>query len=119
MSAIPATTDLAPPAPHYDVARVRADFPILAQKIRGELLRSRHEVDLHTAPPGELGKFENLNRLLMDEMSGMSGSPIPEHDWLLLIDDDVLLPRDFLALGVWAWSYASDTIAWRDERFRG
>jgi ceramide glucosyltransferase len=29
-----------------------------------------------------------------------------------------LLPvRDLLALGVWAWSYASDTIAWRDELF--
>ncbi|HVT99615.1 MAG TPA: bacteriohopanetetrol glucosamine biosynthesis glycosyltransferase HpnI [Acidobacteriaceae bacterium] len=29
-----------------------------------------------------------------------------------------LLPvRDMLALGVWAWSYAADTIAWRDERF--
>ncbi len=29
-----------------------------------------------------------------------------------------LLPlRDVLALGVWAWSYASDAIAWRDERF--
>jgi hypothetical protein len=24
------------------------------------------------------------------------GSPIPDHDWLLLIDDDVLLPRGFL-----------------------
>jgi ceramide glucosyltransferase len=29
-----------------------------------------------------------------------------------------LLPaRDLLALGVWAWSYASDSIAWREERF--
>ena len=29
-----------------------------------------------------------------------------------------LLPlRDLLALGVWAWSYASNAIAWRDERF--
>jgi cysteine desulfurase / selenocysteine lyase len=38
MSAIPAPTDLAPPAPHYDVARVRADFPILAQSIHGKPL---------------------------------------------------------------------------------
>jgi cysteine desulfurase/selenocysteine lyase len=38
MSAIPATTDLAPPAPHYDVARVRAEFPILAQSIHGKPL---------------------------------------------------------------------------------
>ena len=29
-----------------------------------------------------------------------------------------LLPlRDLLALGVWAWSYASNVITWRDERF--
>jgi ceramide glucosyltransferase len=29
-----------------------------------------------------------------------------------------LLPmRDLLAVGVWVWSYASDTVAWRDERF--
>lgn len=29
----------------------------------------------------------------------------------------LLLPRDLLALTVWAWSYASDTVAWRDKRF--
>jgi len=30
-----------------------------------------------------------------------------------------LLPlRDFLALGFWAWSFASDTVVWRGERFR-
>jgi GT2 family glycosyltransferase len=74
----------------------RPEHHALAQKIRGELLRSRHEVDLHTAPPGELGKFENLNRLLADGLGGTGGAPIPDHDWLLLVDDDVLLPHDFL-----------------------
>ena len=29
----------------------------------------------------------------------------------------LLLPRDLLALAVWAWSYASDAISWRDQRF--
>ncbi|MGD0796710.1 MAG: bacteriohopanetetrol glucosamine biosynthesis glycosyltransferase HpnI [Acidobacteriaceae bacterium] len=30
-----------------------------------------------------------------------------------------LLPlRDFFALGFWAWSFASDTVIWRGERFR-
>jgi ceramide glucosyltransferase len=30
-----------------------------------------------------------------------------------------LLPlRDFSALGFWAWSFASDTVVWRGERFR-
>ena len=27
-------------------------------------------------------------------------------------------PRDLVALGLWAWCYASDTIVWRGERFR-
>jgi ceramide glucosyltransferase len=27
------------------------------------------------------------------------------------------MPRDLLALAVWAWSYASDAISWRDQRF--
>jgi hypothetical protein len=58
-----------------------------------ELLRSRHDVELHTGPPGDLGKFENLNLLLAD---GVRGSSIPDHDWLLVIDDDVELPHDFL-----------------------
>jgi len=38
-------------------------------------------------------------------------------DRQVLRDLWLLLPRDVIALGVWAWSYASDTIAWRDERF--
>jgi GT2 family glycosyltransferase len=73
----------------------------LAQAIRCELLRSRHDVELRIGPPGELGKFENLNRLLADraggeEDGGVGGSPIPAHDWLLVIDDDVELPHGFL-----------------------
>jgi ceramide glucosyltransferase len=38
-------------------------------------------------------------------------------DRQVLRDLWLLLPRDLIALGIWAWSYASDTIAWRDERF--
>lgn len=35
-----------------------------------------------------------------------------------VLRDFWLLPlRDMLALGVWAWSYASDVIVWRDEQF--
>lgn len=29
----------------------------------------------------------------------------------------LILPRDLLALGLWAWSYASDTVTWRGEEF--
>lgn len=60
-----------------------------AAAIRSELLRSRHDVRMHTAPAGGLGKFENLNRLL-------ARHPAAGHDWLLVIDDDVELPRGFL-----------------------
>lgn len=79
----------------------RPEHRALAQAIRSELLSSRHDVELHTGPPGELGKFENLNRLLADGVCGMvwSGldmSATPDHDWLLVIDDDVELPHGFL-----------------------
>jgi ceramide glucosyltransferase len=38
-------------------------------------------------------------------------------DRQVLRDLWLLLPRDILALAVWAWSYASDAISWRDQRF--
>src|SRR6202790_479932 len=45
--------------------------------------------DLHTRSPRGQGKFENLNRLLAEHPAG-------DCDWLLVIDDDVELPRGFL-----------------------
>ena len=36
------------------------------------------------------GKFENLNRLL-----ALAPTPFAEHDWVLVVDDDVALPRRF------------------------
>ncbi len=62
---------------------------------RAELLRSRHDVDVVTAPPGERGKFENLNALL-------AAHPLAGYDWLLVVDDDVALPRGFLDGFLWA-----------------
>jgi ceramide glucosyltransferase len=36
-----------------------------------------------------------------------------------ILRDLLLLPlRDFFGLFFWAWSYASDTVIWRGERFR-
>ena len=84
---------------------VRPQHATLATNIRAELLRSRHEVELRTCPPGDLGKFENLNRLLAEAIGGTQdmggsqdtgGTPIQERDWLLVVDDDVELPRGFL-----------------------
>ncbi|HEX7300677.1 MAG TPA: glycosyltransferase [Solirubrobacteraceae bacterium] len=56
---------------------------------RQELLRSRHAVDVVTAPAGERGKFENLDALLAEH-------PPAAYDWVLVVDDDVALPRGFL-----------------------
>ena len=69
----------------------RPEHRATAGAAQAELLRSRHEVDLHTRPPEDKGRFENLNRLL-------AANPPAEHsyDWLLTIDDDVTLPRGFL-----------------------
>jgi GT2 family glycosyltransferase len=84
----------APPLRRVLVLGVRRpEHRALADAIRAELLRSRHDVELHTCPPQGRGKFENLN-LLLAARGG--GTPIPDHDWLLVIDDDVELPRGFL-----------------------
>jgi GT2 family glycosyltransferase len=72
---------------------VRPEHAELAERIARELLHSRHEVELRTCPPGELGKFQNLNRLLAERADG---SPMQGHDWLLVVDDDIELPRGFL-----------------------
>jgi hypothetical protein len=54
-----------------------------------EQLRSdRHRVDFALGPAGELGKLENVNRLL-------AGAD-PGFDWLLVVDDDVRFPPRFL-----------------------
>jgi len=68
---------------------VRPERRVLAEGIRKQLLSSRHDVELHTCPPEGRGKFENINRLL-------AAHPVEGRDWLLVIDDDVELPRSFL-----------------------
>jgi len=59
-----------------------------------ELESERHDVrfSLGSMEDGELegGKFENLNRLLE-----RAEAPVAEHDWVLVVDDDVALPRRF------------------------
>ncbi len=67
----------------------RPEHRALVQGIRAELARSRHEVRLYLAAPGDRGKFENLN-LLLDQ------HPPGDCDWLLVIDDDIVLPKSFL-----------------------
>ncbi|HWX96299.1 MAG TPA: glycosyltransferase family 2 protein [Solirubrobacteraceae bacterium] len=67
----------------------RAERHELSEGIRAELLSSRHDVALYTTPPRGRGRFENLNRLLAEH-------PADDRDWLLVVDDDVELPRGFL-----------------------
>jgi GT2 family glycosyltransferase len=67
----------------------RAEHADLAARARAELARSRHGVELRIGGPEDRGKFENLNRLLGERS-------IDDRDWLLVLDDDVELPRGFL-----------------------
>ena len=84
-----AATDV--PRRHVLVAGVaRPQNAAITQAIRAELERSRHHVALHLRPgtPGQ-GKWTNLRDTLAEHP--------PRHaDWLLIVDDDVVLPAGFL-----------------------
>lgn len=56
----------------------------------GELKATRHDLTLELGSTSDLtgGKFQNLN-VLLDRAAG-------DFDWLLVVDDDVGLPRHFL-----------------------
>ena len=67
----------------------RTDVPNILPQARAELERSRHAVTFVSRDVGALGKFENLGQLLAQ-------TPADGYDWLLIVDDDVALPRHFL-----------------------
>lgn len=67
----------------------RQDAPTLIDEVRAEVERSHHEVELAAAPTGPGGKFENLNALVGSRDPGA-------YDWIVVIDDDVHLPKGFL-----------------------
>jgi hypothetical protein len=67
----------------------REDRANLMDAARAELRRSRHDVEVATSGVGGRGKFENLNALL-------AAHSLDARDWLLVLDDDVALPRGFL-----------------------
>lgn len=76
--------------PRRDVLVLGVERPDrLMNAARAELHRTRHRVSAHTVAMGAGGKFEHLNALLAQH-------PAAGHDWLLVIDDDVVLPRGFL-----------------------
>jgi GT2 family glycosyltransferase len=67
----------------------RTDTPNLLAAARRELESSGHDVTFAHTDAGDRGRFENLNALL-------ASHPARGHDWLLVVDDDVELPRGFL-----------------------
>jgi hypothetical protein len=67
----------------------RRGAPNLLAAARDELARSHHELTVAVKDIGDQGKFENLDELLL-------AHPAAGHDWLIVLDDDVALPRGFL-----------------------
>jgi GT2 family glycosyltransferase len=67
----------------------RAQNAKLIAALSAELARSHHQVELHRSPPGDAGKFENLNRMLAEEQ-------VQDFDWLFVLDDDIGLPHGFM-----------------------
>lgn len=67
----------------------RPEVPGLLPAALTELRASHHEVTVATRAAGADGKFENLNRLLAEH-------DLDAYDWVLVLDDDVTLPRGFL-----------------------
>jgi GT2 family glycosyltransferase len=67
----------------------RTEHRKLVENIQARLACSRHDVELCLTEPGGRGKFENLN-LLLDT------HPVGDHDWLVVVDDDIALPHNFL-----------------------
>lgn len=61
----------------------------LFQKATDELRNSNAEVTIEATGLAGRGKFENLNRLL-------AAHDLTRFDWVLVLDDDVTLPRGFL-----------------------
>ncbi len=72
----------APPTRRVLVLGVeRPEHRAIARKAHAELLRSRHHVDLYTCPPQDMGRFENLNRLLAAHpLERKRAARLPDHD---------------------------------------
>jgi len=81
----------APPRRRVLVVSVaRARHAATTARLVAELERSRHDVAVRLAEPAPgAGKWANLNAALAAER-------VEDHEWLLLADDDVVLPRRFL-----------------------
>jgi hypothetical protein len=84
----------------------RPENAAVAAAARAELERSRHDVRIVVAAPEGRGKFQALRGLLATEGSdpsvarpGEKKGTVPffsDADWLIVVDDDVVLPPGFL-----------------------
>lgn len=63
---------------------------------------THHNVAVSIVPMQSAGKFENIN-------SAIAGHDLTTFHWLLVVDDDILLPKDFLNLLI----YFSDTYSFK------
>lgn len=82
------------------------------KKAQRELLRSHHDVTIKPVTPQDgFGKWQNINRAL--------GEVTPrDYDWLIILDDDVVLPRNFLDRFLFLANQFSFKIAQPAHRFR-
>jgi GT2 family glycosyltransferase len=70
------------------VGVARPEHARTVARLRRELARSRHDVSVQLVGPAPgAGKWRNVN-------AALAGAPAA--DWLLIVDDDVVLPRGFL-----------------------
>lgn len=63
----------------------------LARVVGAIAAGTRHRLTVALTRMQDMGKFDNVNRAI-------AGHDPARHDWLLVVDDDVALPKDFLDL---------------------
>src|SRR4051794_16800580 len=93
---LPARLRLAPAARRAPRRRVhvvgvaRPKHARTVARVQRELGRSHHDLSVHLGPGApEAGKWANVN-------AALAAAPLAGADWLLVVDDDVVLPRGFL-----------------------
>lgn len=65
-----------------------SDLAEVIKKVSGQ---THHHVSVAVTPMAPMGKFDNINRAIAEQN-------ILQYDWLLVVDDDIDIPDDFLDL---------------------
>ena len=80
--------------------------------IIASLSKTRHDIDVRLAPLREgNGKFQNINAAIRDVA-------LHKYDWLLVIDDDIAVPRGFLDKFIFLSEEAGLRMSQPAHRFR-